>query len=690
MKNIIFCFLTLILFSNFVYGQLLPPAPPTGVSGAQVGLTRSLKVDWTQATGVGILGYKIYFQEGLNIDSVRVGLVNTDTLNNLNLSTSYTVRLRTFRAGTVLGDTIYSSFTTPIVVQMIELVAPTITVEPQNITQNQAGVRIVDTNISETGFEVEFNGDGQVLKKTLSPGSVIFDNFTNLKPKTPYTIRVRAFRNTFFGPWSNVLSIITKVDLPPVATLRNNGDCPTVINLAWTVNSRPEDIEEFILARSFDGVNFNNFANLTPDFRNFPDLDAQPGKAHIYRITTVNSTGVTQSPFFTINAKSFVAPNPAINLISDQSDKSRNHVTIRWTNGTEDLNCRTNIRDEIVIHYRLNNSTEYIEYKRLFPFESSIKVEGLKPKDIVTVRVLSVSDKGIPSLPSFITDTTAGPPYAPSDLIIIAAKDAIDNNFFELRWKDNSRDEDYFIVEKSRDNVNFNQIAKFKFDITSFRDLAIEEGVIYYYRIKAGSNTEGESAYTSPVFGIYDYTKAPNAPYGLRVNVNGNSVALRWYDDSSREENYIIEKSTDSENNFIVVATLGRNVVNYVDQNVLAGKTYYYRAKAINPRGESSYSNIEKVSIAPSATVLDLNTIGINIYPNPTIDFVKIKNPVEINGIETTVRVFDKNNREVFRKAYKLNSDNDLEIELPQNQSGMFTVQITAENSAITKKIFKY
>lgn len=668
--------------------QILPPSPPTIVTGAQLGLSNTLRLTWT-APSPTPSGYKITYTEGSVTKTKVVGAVTVDTLKSLNLATSYNISIKSFRLETLPPpDSTFSSATSPITVQMIQLVAPSITIENQNITPTSAIVRINDSNVSETGFELEFTGGGETLKKDLGAGSVFVNTFTGLKPKTTYSVRLRAKKDTEFGPWSPSVTITTPKDVPPTANLKLTKDCPTFVSLEWTFSSRTEDIDEIFIERSFDNNTFNKIGRTDASGRSFFDSEAIPGKTIWYKVTAVNTTGTSTSNIPSVTTKVYVAPNAPFNLKSDPVNKSRNHLTLTWSNGTEDKDCGTNIRDENVIMIKLANESFYRQYRRIYPFETSIKIEGLNPKDIVDMGIIAVSDKGLASGIVSVRDTTAGPPYKPENLIFLTNKDALGNSFFELQWQDKSNDEDYFIIQRSTDNVNFREIGKIKFNNTKFKDLNIEEGVQYYYRVKAGSNTEGDSGFSNVVFGIFDYSAIPNAPYGLLAKANGTKVTLTWYDDSSREQSFKLEKSSDNGVTYSAVATLNRNVITYLDENVLAAKTYLYRIKAINIVGESKNSNIATVTIA--GTVGGLLQSEVSVYPNPTFEYIKIKTSESLDNSEVTIQIFDKNNYLVYDGKRTLKANEPLDIDFSKLSQGMYNVIISNSTEKTSRKVFKY
>jgi hypothetical protein len=89
----------------------------------------------------------------------------------------------------------------------------------------------------------------------------------------------------------------------------------------------------------------------------------------------------------------------------------------------------------------------------------------------------------------------------------------------------------------------------------------------------------------------------PAAPSSLTA-VNGQgkgSVILNWVDNSDNEDNFLIERSTSLATGFVQIATVGANVRTYVDNTVFRKTTYFYRVRAANSGGKSSYSNVTSV-----------------------------------------------------------------------------------------------
>ena len=89
----------------------------------------------------------------------------------------------------------------------------------------------------------------------------------------------------------------------------------------------------------------------------------------------------------------------------------------------------------------------------------------------------------------------------------------------------------------------------------------------------------------------------PAAPSSLTA-VGGQgkgSAILNWADNSDNEDNFLVERSTSVSGGYIQIAALGANVRTYTDNTVFRKTTYFYRVRAANSGGKSSYSNVGSV-----------------------------------------------------------------------------------------------
>ncbi len=127
---------------------------------------------------------------------------------------------------------------------------------------------------------------------------------------------------------------------------------------------------------------------------------------------------------------------------------------------------------------------------------------------------------------------------------------------------------------------------------------------------------------TSPTAGMavtsitVDDAGTPTAPSGLNLNaVSPTQVDLTWTDNSFNETSFRVERKTGAGGTYAEIGSNAADDVTYSDTTVSANTTYYYRVRARNASGDSSYLTEQSVTTpsasAPTApSALSLNVIS--------------------------------------------------------------------------------
>lgn len=83
----------------------------------------------------------------------------------------------------------------------------------------------------------------------------------------------------------------------------------------------------------------------------------------------------------------------------------------------------------------------------------------------------------------------------------------------------------------------------------------------------------------------------PNPPSALTATAASKTqINLKWTDNATDETGFRVERSTNG-TSFTQIATLGANAIAYSSTGLKANTTYYYRVRAFNSAGNSTYSN---------------------------------------------------------------------------------------------------
>ncbi len=108
-------------------------------------------------------------------------------------------------------------------------------------------------------------------------------------------------------------------------------------------------------------------------------------------------------------------------------------------------------------------------------------------------------------------------------------------------------------------------------------------------------------------------TSPPVAPGGLTATaVSAVQINLRWTDNSTNENAFLVERSTNLV--FAQIASLPAGTTNYSDFGLTPATTYYYRVRGINLAGASGYSNTNSattLAVSPSLTWRGDGTLNV-------------------------------------------------------------------------------
>ncbi len=84
----------------------------------------------------------------------------------------------------------------------------------------------------------------------------------------------------------------------------------------------------------------------------------------------------------------------------------------------------------------------------------------------------------------------------------------------------------------------------------------------------------------------------PNAPGNLAATATSSStINLGWTDNANNEIGQRIERSVGSNANYVYLTNVGVGITTFTDTGLIDGTQYYYRVRAFNTGGFSTYSN---------------------------------------------------------------------------------------------------
>lgn len=212
---------------------------------------------------------------------------------------------------------------------------------------------------------------------------------------------------------------------------------------------------------------------------------------------------------------------------------------------------------------------------------------GLSASTRYHFRVRAKNSGGYSAYSNTDSADTYPAPAAASDLVITSVrKDAV-----VLSWTDNSNNETGFVIERAfTQNGTYTSYDSVAADVTSRNVTGLNPNTRYFFRVK----TKDDYGYATPTNTVDTVTlpTAPAAPSLLSTgSLSTTSIRLNWADNSNNETYFLIEQSMDPVDDFEVIDSTIAGVSTYVVNNLNPATYYYYRVRAKNAGGFSSYSN---------------------------------------------------------------------------------------------------
>ena len=181
-------------------------------------------------------------------------------------------------------------------------------------------------------------------------------------------------------------------------------------------------------------------------------------------------------------------------------------------------------------------------------------------------------------------------PAAPSGLSASAASSAQIN----LVWMDNATNETGYKVERKTGTAGtWGQIGTAGASATSYPDTTCSPSTTYYYRVRA-TNGAGDSGHSNEASATTPAPPVtiPAAPSGLSASAaSSTQINLVWVDNATNETGYKVERKTGTAGTWGQIGTAGASATSYPDTTCSSSTTYYYRVRATNSAGDSSFSN---------------------------------------------------------------------------------------------------
>ncbi len=305
------------------------------------------------------------------------------------------------------------------------------------------------------------------------------------------------------------------------------------------------------------------------------------------RYTLTASPTTADDPTHSAPSTFLPVPDAPTNLVATAASSTQ--INLTWADVTNETGY--------LIERSLDNST-WTQVGTAVKNATNYSDTGLTAATLYYYRIRATNSTGNGAYSAVAsTSTLQTAPPAPGGL----GATAVSASEIDLSWNDVSNETGYSVERSPDGSSNWTQLNINAPNVTTYSDTGLSSGVTYYYRVRA-FNLAGNSAYTSVVSATTIVT-IPNAPSSLVATaVSNTEIDLTWADNSTNETGFKVERSPNGTSSWTQIATPAAGATSYNNTTGLtANTTYYYRVRATNSAGDSSYSNIANTATLPNA-----------------------------------------------------------------------------------------
>ena len=496
-----------------------------------------------------------------------------------------------------------------------------------------------DASSNETGFEIERSitpNSGFASIATVGANSTSFAD-EGLLPLSQYYYRIRAIHALGSSDYSLEVNASTLAVPPTAPTSLDASVNGQQIILNWIDGSNQET--GFHVERSFSaGFGFALVTTVPANTTTFTDVGLNGDTQYFYRIAAVNSGG---SSAYSNEVSAITSPAPPIAPSQLQATTiSASEINLTWNDvSTNEVGFQ--------VEQTLASGGEFILIATIPSNTTQYRIEGLAPNTAYRFRIRAFNSAGTSAYTGPVNSTTL--PIAPAAPEALTAH-ALSTTQISLMWLDQSDHETGFQLERSTTSESgFHLVATITANNTIYQDVNLSAETTYFYRIRS-FNSGGYSAFTE-VASATTLAGPPLAPINLSaVPASTSQINLSWTDASTNESGFQIERTATSGSGFTLLMTTTANTTSFTDTGLDAGTVYFYRVRATNALGQSSFT-----PEASAATLPLIQPYG-EIF-NETSFASAIRFPIVGTGITRSTNKLVLSGAPGFFKSYIYHND---------------------------------
>jgi hypothetical protein len=450
-----------------------------------------------------------------------------------------------------------------------------------------------DKSENESGFKVERKGayDTAFTEISMVEANKAYYKDVNLTCETIYTYKILSYNEFGNSDYTSEVQATTQncpLDIPGSPTeLQATAASATQINLNWKDNSSKENLFRIERKLGANGT-WAQVAVTENDSNAYSDMNLSCASTYFYRVRANNTAGDSnysnEASAATQNCP-LTAPIAPSNLSATAASSSQ--INLSWQDKSDD-------EEGFKIEQRVGTSGFYSQIGTVSAGVLTFQITGLTCATIYYYRVRANNSAGDSDYSNEANaPTSACPAEVPTAPSGITATAISETQAF-IYWQDESDNEEGFKVErKLGSGGTYAEVGTSGTGITSYRDSGLACASTYYYRVRAYNGT-GNSSYSGEVSVPTHVCSGviPVSPSTLAAGaVSSSQIDLTWQDNSNNENIFKIERKTGSGGTWAQVAVVVNNTQSYSDRGLGCQTAYYYRIRANNSVGDSSYSN---------------------------------------------------------------------------------------------------
>lgn len=333
----------------------------------------------------------------------------------------------------------------------------------------------------------------------------------------------------------------------------------------------------YSVMRSTDGSTWSEITS-TSDI-SYIDSDVEKGKTYRYKVVA-SGQGSVSEPGSTIEVK---VPVEIIEIVAPSVPESVKAQAISINGIKVTWEVVANASEYVIRYNKVTGGTS----AEVTSEDTVITINGLEENTRYSVTVAARNSAGssVPSAAALCT-TLSKPLEKPSVPINIAAA-ALSEKSINVTWDAVTNAFTYTVLYSTQANGTFTTRTS---STNSFVIESLNASTTYYVKVTA-TNDAGTSDASDVVSAKTQEPalQAPSAPVLAVATVADTSLKVTWSAVSNASV-YIVERSVTSSGSFTAVCTT--SALTYTDTKCAANTTYYYRGKAGNSAGYSSYSTV--------------------------------------------------------------------------------------------------